>query len=113
MEIMEKIKDKIKKRDLATMKIAEMDLEPKELESLMFARTMKHGFYILLFVVVFIVVSPVFSDYFLEAQIPVSGMLAVLNWVAIPLSAVIGAILARWKGIENKKEPSKEEDIEI
>jgi len=96
-------------KDLATMKIKEMDLTPEQLESLMMARTFKNALYFLLIVITAIILSPFFSPFYWKAEVPVSGLISILQWLGIPLSAILGAMLARWKGIVGDKKEKKED----
>jgi MFS family permease len=95
-----------KTRDFATNKAKYMEFTPEQLESLMIMRTFMYGFYILLGIIVAIIFSPFVADYYWRVEVPISGVLSIVNLIAIPLSGIIGALLARWKSMDRvvKKE---------
>lgn len=89
-----------KSRDFTTQKAKSMNLTPEQLESLMIMRTFMYGFYIMLGMIFIVILSPFIADYYWKVEVPISGLLAIINIIALPLSGIIGALLARWKSME-------------
>lgn len=96
-----------KNRDFATTKAKDMEFTPEQLESLMIMRTFMYGFYILLGIIIVIILSPFVSEYYWKVEVPISGVLSIINIISIPLAGIVGALLARWKSME--KVQDKEE----
>jgi len=91
------------RRDFATKKAKDMQITPEQLESLMIMRTFMYGFYILLGIIFIVIISPFVSDYYWKVQVPISGVLSIINIIGLPLSGIIGALLARWKSVKPDK----------
>ena len=98
-----------KSRDFATKKAKDMKLTSDQLESLMIMRTFMYGFYILLGLIAVVIFSPFVSDYYWKVEVPISGVLSIINIIGLPLSGIIGALLARWKSVKQEKDQDQED----